>query len=127
MQNGEKHFSNVKENLQWKLNNTVLEIEGVGKTDEGVVVHNALGVLYYDPTVKKVKMHSHLQSGLSTVANFEVIEPNQKYEWWFEDGRGGTIKYKISIDSGNWKEEGEYSRAGMQPSKFFEMNLKKVE
>ncbi len=126
MPNGEKHSSNVFENMQWKLDNTVLQIEGVGKTDEGQVVHNALGIIYYDPMQKKYKMHSHLSSGLSTQASFEVIEPNRKFEWLFEDGRGGTVKYVITIDAANWKEEGEYSRPGMPASKFFEMNLKKV-
>jgi hypothetical protein len=127
MQNGEKHTSNVSENMQWKLDNSIIEIEGVGKTDEGKVVHHALALLYYDVTQKKYKMQSHLASGLTTEATFAVVEPNHKYEWWFEDGRGGTIKYKISIENNTWKEEGEYSREGMQPMKFFEMNLMKSE
>ena len=127
MQNGEKHSSNVSENMQWKLDNSLIQIEGTGKTDEGKVVHHALAFLYFDVSQKKYKMQSHLVSGLTTEATFDVIEPNHKYEWWFEDGRGGTIKYKITIENNTWKEEGEYSRQGIQPAKFFEMNLTKIE
>ncbi|MFZ0391821.1 MAG: hypothetical protein WAN36_15275, partial [Calditrichia bacterium] len=42
---GEKAYSNVEENLHWKLDKTILILEGLGKTDEGKVVHNAYGVL----------------------------------------------------------------------------------
>ena len=101
---GEKSFSNVSESLHWKLDGTVLILEGIGKTDEGKVVHNAFGVLSYDPFQKKYKMNSHLSNGMSTEASFEVVEPNKSFKWWFEDGRGGTIRYTINNDGKNWKE-----------------------
>lgn len=123
--NGEKSFSNVSENLYWKLDGTILVMEGIGKTDEGNVVHNAFGVLSYNPFQKKYRMSSHLTNGMSTDASFEVIESNKLFKWWFEDG-GGTIRYTIINDGKNWKEDGEYSRDGNNWSKFFEMNLVRV-
>lgn len=120
---GEKSYSNVSENIYWKLNGTILVMEGVGTTDEGSVVHNAFGVLSYNPFQKKYRMSSQLSNGMSTDANFEVTEPNKIFKWWFEDGRGGTIRYTINNDGKNWNEIGEYSRDGNNWSKFFEMNL----
>ncbi len=125
--NGLKKYSNVTETIQWKLNNSTILIEGLGKNEAGKEVHNALGVVFYDPMQKKYRIHSHLESGLSTFATFEVVEPNKKFEWWFEDGRGGTVKYKIVIDGNKWKEEGEYVKGGVTIMKFFEMNLTKIE
>ena len=125
--NGEKSFSNVSENLYWKLDGTILVMEGVGKTAEGNVVHNAFGVLSYNPFQKKYRMSSQLSNGMSTDANFEVIESNKSFKWWFEAGRGGTIRYTINMDGKNWSEIGDYSRDGNNWSKFFEMNLNKVE
>lgn len=125
--NGEKSYSMVSENLHWKLDGTVLIMEGIGKTEEGATVHNAFGVLSYNHFQKKYSMTSHLSNGLSTDANFEVIEPNKIFKWWFEDGRGGTIRYTINNDGKNWNEEGEYSRDGNNWNKFFEMNLVRVE
>ena len=126
-QKGEKSFSNITENLQWKLDSTIILLEGIGKKDDGSVVHNALGVLSFNPFKKKFEMTSYLSSGLATNATWEVIKPNEKFKWWFEDGRGGTIRYNITTDGSHWKEEGEYSRDGKQWNKFFEMNLVKVE
>ena len=123
--NGEKKYSNVTEKLQWKLDSTVILLEGLGKKDDGTVVHNALAILTYDAANKKYTMNSYLSSGMSTSANFEVIKPNESFKWWFEDGRGGTIRYTITTDGKKWKEVGEYSRDGNQWFNFFEMNLTK--
>lgn len=125
--NGEKKNSSVTENIQWKLDKTLLLIEGTGKNDEGIVVHNALGLLSYNFMNKNYSMNSFLSNGLSTNASFEVIEPNKKFKWWFDDNRGGTIRYTITINENNWKEEGEYSRDNENWNKFFEMNLVKTE
>ncbi len=102
-------------------------MEGFGQNDSGKTTHDALGLLSYNPIKYKFIMTAHLASGLSTDANFEALEPNKKLKWWFDDGRGGTIKYFITNDGTNWKEEGEYYRDGNNWNKFFEMNLKKID
>ncbi len=121
----EKNNSNVKETLTWKLDNTVLLIEGIGKDDSGKVVHNAMATVFYDAKEKQYRMISHLSDGMWTDATFEVIEDNKKFKWTI-DTRGASIVYTINIEDGKWFEEGSYSRAGMEePMKFFEMNLQK--
>ncbi len=126
-QKGEKSNSNVDENIQWKLDSTLILMEGIGKSDNGNIAHNALGLLSFDPFNKKFEFNSHLANGLETTASFEVIKPNEKFKWWFNDNRGGTIRYSISINSNKWNEEGEYSQDGTQWNKFFEMNLERID
>ena len=121
----EKNNSQMTETLTWKLDNTILLIEGVGKDDSGNVVHNALATVFYDTKEKTYRMHSHLSDGNWTDATFEVIEDNKKFKWTIET-RGASIMYTITIENGTWTEEGSYSRAGMdEPMKFFEMTLVK--
>ena len=126
MGGGEKSYTNVTENFQWKLDSTIVMLEGLGKKDDGTVVHNALAILSYDIFKKKFSLNSYVARGLSTNANFEVLEPNKKFRWWFDDGHGGTIRYNITIEKKQWKEEGEHSSDGKTWNKFFEMNLKKA-
>lgn len=123
---GTKSNSNVLENLYFKLDSTLLVLEGLGTDDDGKTVHNAFGVISFDPFKKKFQMKSFLSNGLSTDADFEVVEPNKSIKWWFKDNRGGTIKYNITFDGLNWSEDGEYSRDEESWVKFFEMNLKKI-
>ena len=124
---GEKESSNVHEEIQFKLDSTLLHIEGLGKKDDGTIVHNALGVISYNAFTKKYVFNAYLSDGLSTVANFEVIEDNAHFRWWFNDNRGGTIRYTITLRNSEWKEIGEYSSDGENWRQFFEMVLKKVQ
>lgn len=89
--NGEKSYSMVSENLHWKLDGTVLIMEGIGKTEEGATVHNAFGVLSYNHFQKKYSMTSHLSNGLSTDANFEVIEPNKIFNGGLKTDAAGQF------------------------------------
>ncbi len=125
--NRERDSSSVNEELQWKLDSTAIFIQGIGKKDNGLVVHNAMAILFYDPFQKQYKMNSHLSSGLFTQATFEVKKPNALYVWGFETA-GGKVRYTISFNSSSeWHEVGEFSRDGENWFQTFEMNLNKVE
>jgi hypothetical protein len=122
--------SSVDEQIEWKLDGTVLLINGVGKTSEGAsekIVHEALGVLTYDVYKNEYKFRSWLRTGITTEAWFKVTGDN-KYEWGF-DVPNGKIKYSITLDPAKktWNEVGEFSQEGIDWMKFFEMNLTKVE
>jgi len=123
---GEKLWSIVREEIEFKLDGTILQIEGVGKNDEGKVVHDAMGILYYDGFQHAYKMDSHLASGLYANASFEVLKSNEHFQWSF-DTPMGKIRYTIEItDSGTkWHEAGEFSQDGSNWVKIFEMNLQK--
>ena len=123
---GTKSNSDVVENLYFKLDSTLLVLEGLGTDDDGKAVHNAFGIISFDPFKKKFQMKSFLSNGLSTDADFEVVEPNKSFKWWFKPPRGGTVKYTISYQDNIWTEIGEFSKDEENWVKFFEMNLKKI-
>ena len=125
---GDPKKSTVDEQLDFKLDGTVLLIEGVGKAVPGnSVVHHALGILSFDQSDNQYKLNSYLKDGRSTQAWVKIIEDN-KYQWGF-DIPNGKIRYSITIDPAKktWNEIGEISHDnGTTYSKFFEMNLKKL-
>lgn len=124
--------STVDETLQFKLDGTVMLIEGIGKatdpqTNQMQVVHHAMAILSYDPANNQYKFQTYLKDGRSTPALLNIIEEN-KYEWGF-DVPNGKIKYLITIDPAKktWNEIGQFSNDnGTTWMKFFEMNLRKV-
>jgi hypothetical protein len=128
---GRTKKSTVDENIQFKLDDTILLVEGLGKSKDASgkesVSHNALGILTFDVASKQYKFKSYLANGRSTDAWFNVTGENQ-YQWGF-DSPQGKIKYSITIDpvKKTWNEFGEFSADGTNWSKFFEMNLTKVE
>lgn len=123
--------STVDETLQFKLDGTVMLIEGIGEaidpqTNQSQVVHHAMAILSYDPSTGQYKFQTYLKDGRSTTAQLKVMEED-KYEWGF-DTPNGKIRYLITIDTAKktWHETGEFSNDnGATWMKFFEMNLNK--
>jgi hypothetical protein len=131
-QTGEQKKSTVDEKIEFRLDNTLLLVEGIGKytdaaTSKEVISHHALGLLSYDAVTSQYKFKSWLKDGKSTDAWFNITGENQ-YQWGF-DTPGGKIRYSIVLDlvKKTWNEVGEFSRDGNTWKKFFEMNLKKVD
>ncbi len=116
-----------EEHIEFRLEGTILLIEGIGKSPtDGSKTFNALAIINYDETSNEFKMKSYLQEGRSTDAWFKIVADNQ-YEWGF-DIASGKIKYTIILDAkqGTWNEKGAYSQDGNNWMPFMEMNLKKV-
>lgn len=127
---GEPKTSVVDEHIQFKLDGTIVLVEGIGKaTDDSgkeQVVHHALAVLSFDQQSGEYKFRSYLQDGRSTDAWLKVVGKDQ-YQWGFDTPRG-KIRYSIAIDpaENTWHETGEFSSEGATWRKFFEMNLTKA-
>lgn len=130
---GEKSTSSVDETIETKLENTLLVLEGIGKkidpaTKTETIVHHAYGIISFDPYTNQYKLKTWLHDGKSGEGWFNVISANN-YQWGFDNPRGGKTRYTILLDpeKKTWNEYGEYSKDGAAWSKFFEMNLTKVE
>jgi hypothetical protein len=125
---GPAHKVRQTENVQSKLDGSVLLVEGIGhqKGDDGKekVVFQALAVCAYDANSKSYKFHAFRDNGMATVANAEVTDTGMI--WGFEDGRGGKIRYTITLKDDTWSEIGEYLMEGQPARKFFEMTVKRV-
>ena len=115
---GTKHEFKQTEKVSFKLDNTALLIEGMGKS-EGEVIHNALAIITYNQESGHYNFNSWLSSGLSGQYKAELIE-NDLY--WYPNE---YIRYIITIDAeGQWFETGEMKR-GDDWMQFFEMTLSK--
>ena len=130
---GEPRKSSVDESIEAKLDGTVYLIEGIGKAinsqnNEETVVHHALALLSWDNNTNEYKFRSHLKDGRSTDAWMKPTGEN-KFQWGFDIPSRGKTRYSITIDPAKktWNEIGEFSTDGSTWSKFFEMNLTKVD
>ncbi len=126
---GTREEAAVHEKLQWKLDRTLILIEGEGRNKEGLTVHNALGLLTFDVRGKQYSMRSYLSDGRMTDAVFEILgEDNFRWSYSFMQGeRSMWIRYTLKFaDKSHWNEVGEYSGNGTDWTKFFEMNLTRI-
>jgi hypothetical protein len=117
------------ENIQFKLDGTVLLVEGTGRNPEsGTITFNAIGIISYNPYTKQFGMKSHTMEGNQTDAYFKIIEDNH-FEWGFETPQKGKIKYDIVLNAQakTWVEKGEFSQDGVTWYPFIELKLTKVE
>nr|WP_294948629.1 hypothetical protein [uncultured Mucilaginibacter sp.] len=117
MQGGKSTFDQT-EKVQFKLDSTAVQIDGLGKAD-GQIIHNALAII----TSNKpggYNFRSYLATGREGQFKAELI--GSKLYWYPYEG----MRYIIELnDKGQWFETGEMNRDGKW-NKFFEMTLDKV-
>jgi hypothetical protein len=119
------------ETVRWKLGGKALVVEGIGrkKLDGGAageIVHDALGVVWYDDAAKQFRFDAWTAARGHVDAWFEAGDDNSA-RWGFDVPGGGKIRFTISLnDKGQWHEVGEYSPDGSRWFKTMEMTLTKV-
>lgn len=123
-QQGQREESTVYEDIQFELGQTIVKMRGIGRSldSEARLVHDALGVLYYDGFQQKFRMDSWIGRGMHTSANVEY-KGEGNFVWWFEAGPAMTMRYTVTIKEDTWNEIGEMSQDGSNWRQFFEMNL----
>ncbi|MEO7212256.1 hypothetical protein [Mucilaginibacter sp.] len=117
MQSGRESF-NQTENVQMKLDSTIVLIEGLGKAN-GKMIHNALAFITFNKA-GGYNFRSYLATGREGQFKAELI--GSKIHWYPTE----NMRYIIELnDKGQWFETGEMNRDGKW-LKFFEMTLDKV-
>ena len=112
---GQRSTSQVVETAQWKLDGTVLFVEGQGtRTDENGdthPVHNALGIISYDAPTQNYLFRAYRSGGQYVDA--DVTMTDSTLVWQFEAPQAGIIRYTLSLGNPDqWTEHGETSRDG---------------
>lgn len=125
---GQRHTFRQTENVQRKVDGTVLLIEGVGKSkdpkNEGAIIHNAFAIITYDNSAKAFRWYAVRANADPVDTQLKVSE---KTFIWGMTNQGGEIRFTIKInEKGQWFEVGEFSRDGKTWQKFFEMTLERV-
>lgn len=121
--NGNTQTFNQKETIEYRLNNSIIHINGRGfdqKTNEKTF--EALAIIYRDMD-GTLKMSSHTMEGKHVITNVE--QNDNGYTWWFKTPNGGKIVYEMIIKDNTWTEKGSYSPDGSQSFPFMEMTLTK--
>ncbi|MBL7959737.1 hypothetical protein JNL27_05790 [bacterium] len=125
---GQRSEFKGKETILPKLSATVIHIEGIHTSNikgQDVVVHDALGIISFDPNMKQYRFRSYLATGISQDNELKIVS-NNKFEWGFGDEKRGHFQFTIDLsEPGKWVETGMKSADGVTWQKFFEMTLQK--
>jgi hypothetical protein len=118
-----RHEFTSAETVDWRVDGTVLLVEGRHKTADGGF--QALGVMSYDDAAKAYRFKTYTSEGRTVEADVSLTG-ERIVEWTFPAGPG-RVRYVLDMTGKDtWTETGEFSRDGKAWSKFFEMKLTKV-
>lgn len=121
----------VVETAEWKLGGTAVMVEGRGTrkdaaTGEEKVVHDALGLMRFDPKSKSLRFIGFRANEPTVDTELQVLE-NGDLRWGMEPAPGRNIRFTITLTADTWKEIGEFSPdGGTTWHEFMQMNLKRV-
>jgi hypothetical protein len=128
---GQRGTFTITESIQSKVDGLVLLVEGIGKSripgkEQEIVVHNAFGVLHYDPKTQRYLFKAWRMPG-AIHTDVEVKTTDRGLEWGFELPQGGGLRFSMKLnDRGEWFEFGEISHDRKNWRKFHEMTLQRV-
>ncbi|RYG33508.1 MAG: hypothetical protein EOO01_33145 [Chitinophagaceae bacterium] len=118
MADGKKHFFDQTEKVQFKLDQTLLLIEGNGAA-EGKPIHNALAIVNWNAKDNQYTFRSWLSTGRGS--EFKAEMKDGKFYWY----PNTNMQYIIYLnEKGQWYEFGEIKRKE-EWVRFFEMTLDK--
>ncbi len=114
------------EKIRMAQNGQIIRLEGQFTANVGGkerVVHDALGVITYDPKAKKYQLHAFRQ-GKYIPAAFER-QPDG-FVWKFhDDTQNVDLRFVMTLKDGEWVEKG-YAKLPQGPEReFMEMRLRK--
>lgn len=119
---GEKHTITQTERIGPFLDGSVKVIEGRGYDPDGKLSFNAFATISYNPATGAYTLHSY---ALGNVGDFVLTPSADGYVWEIPAGPM-TIRYTAVITGDAFHEVGERIMPGKEPSRFFEMNLKRI-
>lgn len=120
------------ERVERRMGGRLLVVEGeftawMGPEAGDVPVHQALGVMSYDPEGDRYLFRTYTARGGQGEANPAEVADGRMV-WGYDDPAMGRVRYTITRTAeGAWREIGEASRDGGESwHQFFEMELERV-
>ncbi len=108
------------ENVQWKLDGLVMEIEGTGTNAEGRRLFQALATVSYDDAEKKYHIRAyHDGQYLDT----ELTVKDEGFSWGFPAGPVHVENAMHLTPKGEWYETTEFVMTGQPSKRSMEMTL----
>ncbi|MGE0000545.1 MAG: hypothetical protein AB7F50_07485 [Fimbriimonadaceae bacterium] len=125
---GQKREFDSTESVAMKAGGTVLQIEGRHTMDvrgHQFVIHDAYGVVTFDPAVKVYKFWAQLASGQSQTYSFIVGDTT--FSWHVDGTPMGDVDYTMTLTSdGRWLEKGMVRQPDGTLKQVFELDLAKT-
>ena len=110
------------EEVQYKLDGTILLVEGTGRTADGAVRFNALATISYDGAAKQYRIRAYTDGHY---LDTELKPAAKGFEWSRPAGPGKVVFKMVLNEKGQWHETGEFSMAGQPPQKAIELLVTK--
>jgi hypothetical protein len=115
---------NQHEKVEFKLNGTILTVEGTGRNELGEITFNAFGILFFDTKENAFKIKAFRDNGQVTLADIEILAPGH-FIWSFSPNPSTHIRYSTKFNDTEWHETGEYSGDNKNWIPIFSMSLTK--
>jgi len=118
---GERISATVTETVERRLEGVALLVTGRGMSGDRIV-HDALGVIYWDAAASRYVLRSWVASGFWGDFPVELIDGGVS---WSREVPGGRVRYVARISGTEWHETGEFSRDGTTWMPVLEMRLRR--
>jgi hypothetical protein len=122
---GEPRKAMQTEIVQKKAGGDVLLVEGLGRDETGKVVHDAIGLIWYDAKSKQIRFNA---AAAGRGMHDTILEVGDGFWLWRSATPMGETRFTVRrTEKGEWHEVGEFTRdKGATWMKFMEMTLTRV-
>ena len=122
---GPRHTFTQTEEVVPKLDGVALTIEGLGRGEDGAVVHHAFAVLFHDAAAGGYRIRAFTREGRTVET--EATVDGASVAWGFDLG-AQRVAYRIEVGADHrWVETGRMSRdGGATWLDFFAMELDRL-
>jgi len=122
---GEPVELNQTEEAQYKLDGSLLLIEGVGRTKTGQPVLQALGLISYDDEIGTYRMRA-FNEGRFLETELKLLDDGDGLMWGFALGEVKTHSVLRMNEKGEWTELHEITIGPQPPRKLMELTVRPV-
>ncbi len=111
------------EDAQYKLDELILMIEGIGRSkSDGKVALQAFAIISYDDEAASYRMRAY-NNGRYLETDLKLAENGKGIAWGFVSGEFKTSSVLRINERGEWTELGDLTIGSQPPRKFWELTV----